>query len=232
MVLNSCAYVEPYVQEVNFVSVAQERSLGEQLETQIATEMALVKDPDVLGRVERIGKRLVQGLSRRDFDYRFHVLEDKTPNAFTIPGGVIYVHTGLLRFVSDDDELAGVLGHELGHAYERHPAKAITRMYGIEYLTNLLFKGTQGQVKTLALTLAKGGILSRYSRVDEYRADEVGYILARKAGYDTSGLLRFLRKIQNLERGGVSIPFLNSHPPTPDRIARLESLGRTQPVVL
>ena len=99
----------------------------------------------------------------------------------------------------------------------------------MDYLAKLLFKtgDTDGKLKTLALELAKGGILSKYSRVDEYEADEIGYILVKKTGYSTSGLLRFLRKIMNLEaQSGRSIPFLSSHPPTPDRIARLESFER------
>lgn len=219
-----CAYLEPLVQDINIISVPQEKEIGAQIELELAKEMKVLDGSALNQQVNAIGQRLVASLPHRDFDYRFHVIEDNTPNAFTIPGGVIYVHTGLIQFVSDDNELAGVLGHELGHAYERHPAKGLSRAYGVEYLAKLVFKGdTEGTFKTLALGLAKGGILSKYSRQDEYEADEAGYFLLKKAGYDTRGLVRFLKKIMNLERGGSSLPFLSSHPPTPDRIARLES---------
>ncbi len=232
VILAGCASLEPYIRDFNIISVPQEKEIGNQFEAEIAKEMAIVQDSAVNNRISAIGNRLLQGFPRRDFDYRFHVVEDKTPNAFTIPGGIVYVHTGLINSASNDSELAGVLGHELGHAYRRHPAKGLTREYGIDYLTKLLFKdaSTQGQLKTLALNLAKGGILSKYSRQDEYEADEIGYLLVKKTGYSTSGLLNFLRKIMVLEQQtGRSVPFLASHPPTPDRIARLESFEQNSP---
>ena len=229
IVLTSCAYLEPLVQDINIVSVAQEKEIGEKFEAEIAKEMKVVQNSAANNRVNAIGQKLISGLPSRDFDYRFHVIEDNTPNAFTIPGGIIYVHTGLIQFVSDDSELAGVIGHELGHAYQRHPDKGLSRAYGVDYLSKLIFGGTEGQIKTLTLELAKGGILSKYSRQDEYEADEVGYFLIKKAGYSTSGLLRFLKKIMNLEKGGSTLPFLSSHPPTPDRIARLESFETRTP---
>ena len=230
VIFTGCASLEPYVREINIVSIPQEKEMGAQFETEIAKEMALVQDPVLNERINAIGQKLLTGFSRRDFDYRFHVVEDKTPNAFTIPGGIIYVHTGLIQMSSDDSELAGVIGHELGHAYARHPAKAVTRAYGVDYVTKLIFKDPQGKFKTVALDLAKGGILSKYGRQDEYEADQIGYILVKKTGYETSGLLRFLRKIMALEqKQGTSLPFLRSHPPTPDRIARLESFEQNPP---
>ncbi len=232
VVFTGCASLEPYIRDINIISVPQEKEIGNQFEAEIAKEMTIVQDSIINNRIDAIGKKLLQGFLRRDFDYRFHVVEDKTPNAFTIPGGIVYVHTGLINSAGDDSELAGVLGHELGHAYKRHPAKGMTREFGIDYLTKLLFKdpSTQGQLKTITLSLAKGGILSKYSRQDEYEADEIGYLLVKKTGYSTSGLLRFLRKIMILEQQtGRSVPFLASHPPTPDRIARLESFERSSP---
>jgi predicted Zn-dependent protease len=98
----------------------------------------------------------------------------------------------------------------------------------VEFLTGLLFKDPQGKFKTIALQLAKGGILTRYGREDERRADDMAYYLLGRAGFPTSGLLRFLKRLQSLERGGIPVPFLSSHPPTPERIARLESLERGQ----
>ena len=221
-----CATLEPYVQDLNFISVTQERELSTQIETEIQKEMVVVTDPEVNRYVQSIGEGLTAQLPRRDFDYRFRVVEDKTPNAFTIPGGAIYVHTGLLQ-MTDRNELAGVLGHEIGHAYARHPAKLISREYGVEYLSQLIFGKQQGKMRNIMLSLAKGGILSRYNQQDEYRADEIGFALLRRAGLPTRGLLSFLGKIQRLG-SGAPIPFLSSHPPTPARMARLEAMERGQ----
>ncbi|MBI4358595.1 MAG: M48 family metalloprotease [Candidatus Omnitrophica bacterium] len=226
-----CAYVEPFVQELNLISVPEEKEIGTKFEAEIAKEMPLVDDSVLNGRIQTMGERLLKGLPRRDFDYRFHIVQDKTPNAFTIPGGIIYVHTGLFDFTADDSELAGVLAHEIGHAYERHPAKAISRAYGVAYLSQLLFKDPEGKSKKIALEIAKGGILSRYSRQDEYEADKVGYAIVKKAGYPTRGLVSFLRKIRKLEGSGAPMPFLSSHPPTLDRIARLESFENSPPTI-
>jgi len=222
-----CATLEPYIQDFNLISIPQENELSVQLEAEIKEEMILVEDGETEHRVRLMGERLVRGLPSRDFNYRFFVVEDKTPNAFTIPGGAIYVHTGLLKFATQD-ELAGVLAHEIGHAYERHPTKMLSRAYGVQYLTQLIFKkDPEGKVKRLALDLAKGGLLSRYGRPDEFEADEAGFAILRRTGYPTRGLLTFLAKIQKLS-GGAPIPFLSSHPPTPERIARLEALERGQ----
>ncbi|MBI3317419.1 MAG: M48 family metalloprotease [Candidatus Omnitrophica bacterium] len=222
---NGCAYVDPLIQDFNVVSVDQERQLGEQMAAQIEGEMAFSRDAAAQQRVQKVGQRLVASLNRRDFNYEFFVVQDKDPNAFTIPGGKIYVHTGLLQFADNESEIAGVIGHEIAHAYLRHPAKGISRQLGAQQLAGLLFKDTQGKLKTLALQMAGGGILTRYSRQDEYEADEIGYQILKSSGYKTDGLLRFLRKLQGLQTGSASpLAFLSTHPPTPDRIARLESM--------
>ena len=224
LLLAGCASLEPYVQEFNIVSIPEEIQIGEKIAAEISKQMEIVKNPSVTDRVISLGERLAAGLPRRDFQYEFYVVRDETPNAFTIPGGKIYVHTGLLDFVGDDSELAGVLGHELGHAYARHPAKGLSRQMGVGYLSSLLFKDPQGKFRTLALQLATQGVLTRYSREDERQADELGYTFLRRAGFRTDGLLRFLRKLLALQRGREPLPFLSTHPPTPERISRLEQL--------
>jgi predicted Zn-dependent protease len=219
-----CAPLEPLIQDVNLISLEEERELGGKLAAEIEKEMKIVTDPGLVRPVKSIGARLVNALPRRDFDYQFSVVEDKEPNAFTIPGGRIYVHTGLLSIINDQDELAGVLAHEIGHAYERHPTKNLSRAYGMQYLVSLLLGGSQSQLRALALAAAGKGLLLKYTRSDEREADEVGFQLVKRAGFKTNGLLRFLIKLQNLSRGFALPAFLSSHPPTPERIARLQEL--------
>ena len=128
--------------------------------------------------------------------------------------------------MADDDELAGVIGHEIGHAYARHPVKGLSRAYGVEYLSRILFSGNQPRIQNLGLMIAKKSLLLRYGREDEFEADQIGYALLKRTGLRTDGLLRFFAKLQNLERGGFNVPFLSSHPPTAERIARLQALER------
>ncbi len=222
LALSACAGLQPFVQDLNIISLEEERTLSQQLAAEIEKEMTLIKDPDRLLPITMLGNRLVSVLPRRDFDYRFYLVEDRTPNAFTIPGGRIYVHTGLLDFAADGNELAGVIAHEIGHAYERHPAKNLSRAYGMQFLASLIMRNNQNQLKALMIAITGQGILSKYSRDDEREADDIGTAILQKAGMNTDGLLRFLKKLESAQRGGHPVPFLSTHPPTPERIERLE----------
>lgn len=232
LAMPGCAYLEPMVQDFNVVSVAEEIQLGEQTAGEVRKQMQISPDPALNAKVTALGERLVQALPRRDFAYRFYVVNDKSPNAFTIPGGSIYVHTGLLEFAKSEVEVAGVMAHEIGHAYLRHPAKSISRQYGVQTLSQILFKGNaaaQGQVKKVAVQIAQNSILSRYGREDEFEADEVGFYILRRSGQSVSGLLSFFGRLQQLQGSGNAMTaFLSTHPPTPERISRLKALEAGQ----
>lgn len=222
--ISGCSYINPFIQEMNIISVEQEIEIGRQMRDEIANQMTLVEEPVVTGRVDTIGRKLIESLPRKDFDYNFFVVRDETPNAFTIPGGTIYVHTGLLNFVGDDSELAGVIGHEIGHAYERHPTKSLSRAYGMSYLAGLIVKGNENKLKQATAEILAGGVLNKYGREDEREADDIGYYLLRKSEYSSDGLLKFLKRLEKVSRAGATFDFLSTHPPTPERIARLEAL--------
>ncbi|MBI4550566.1 MAG: M48 family metalloprotease [Candidatus Omnitrophica bacterium] len=223
---SGCAYVEPFLRDWNVVSVPEERQIGLKMQQAVLKEMKIVEDPVWSPRLEAMGERLAAGLPVREFDYQFKIIADKSPNAFTIPGGFIYVHSGLIQFAGNEDEIAGVLAHEIGHAFARHPAKAMSRAYGVDYLSGLVFKDSKGALGNLALQIAKGGFMARFGRQDEYEADMIGAKLVRQAGYSPAGLLNFLEKIQKIQ-GQTPRPlaFLQTHPPTPERIARLRDLA-------
>lgn len=223
-----CASFSPYAQDFNVISVAQEQEMGAQMAGEISKQMTLVSDAKLNQKVNQIGQRLVAALPDKQFNYTFKVVQDASPNAFTIPAGQIYVHTGLLNFVSDDYELAGVLAHEIGHAYERHPAKGMSRYIGVQTLSQLLFKDSQNRLGNIAINIAQNGALMKYGRDDERESDELGFYLLKRAGYPPDGLRRFLTKLDQLAKSGSGPSFLSSHPPTPERIARLKALESGQ----
>lgn len=220
-----CAQLTPFIQDFNILSIPEEKQLSVRLAESVSQQMRVLTDTPAAHQVQTLGSRMVAALPRRDFDYAFFVIEDPTPNAFTIPGGKIYVHTGLLKMTSEN-ELAGVLGHEIGHAYERHPTKSLSRAYGVEFLSQMLFRNQEpGRVKQIGAQLVKGSLLTKYGRDDEREADEISYFLLKRAGIPTEGLVNFLIKLNQLQARSAQPPaFLNSHPPTPERIQRLQTL--------
>ena len=223
---SGCAALNPFIQDFNIIPLAQEKEIGVQMSGEVAKAMTLNQDPALNKIVNDVGQRLVAQLPRKDFDYKFYVVTDPSPNAFTIPGGIIYVHTGLFQLAADPTELAGVIGHEIGHAYERHPSKSMSRTYGIEALSTVVLKSNPTKLRSMTLQLAKGGITSKYGRDDENEADEMGFYLAQRAGFGTHGLLNFMRKLEMLTKSDPTLPFLRSHPATPDRVAHLEALQK------
>jgi predicted Zn-dependent protease len=229
-----CALVQPWVQEFNVVSVPEEIKIGQEAAKQVATQMRLSQDAALNSRIRSLGARLVQALPRQDYTYEFYVVDDKSPNAFTIPGGKVYVHTGLINFAQNDDEIAGVMAHEIGHAYQRHPAKLMSRQYGVEALSQILFQGNRSQLKAVALQIAQGSLINYYGRQDEFEADETGFYILRRAGIPSRGLVSFFTRLQTLEKGGSSFAFMSSHPPTQERITRLQQLesGARQPTLV
>jgi len=225
--VSGCASVNNYVQDINIISIDDEKQIGASLAKEVAKQKVIVTDPSSNLQVNSISTLLLRALPQKDFDYEFFVIEDNTPNAFTIPGGKIYVHTGLLNF-TNNAELSGVLAHEIAHAVERHPTKSLTRIYGISALTNKLFSGNPEGIKLLTMKLIETSIFTKYGRNDEFEADELGFEILRKAKIETNGLHSFLQKLQSLEKKGSSFQFLSSHPPTPDRIEQLELLEKGQ----
>ena len=222
--LSSCAYIEPLVSDVNMISVPDERILGGKLAQQVLSQMKIVRDGEAAKTIDAIGQKLVTKLPYREFDYHFYVVADKTPNAFTIPGGHIFIHTGLFSMTENKHEIAGVLAHEIGHAFERHPTKGLTRAYGINYLAGLVLDKNAGTLRTLSIRITETGILTRYGRQDEIEADHLGFNLLKQSGYSPDGLLNFLVKIQRLQRDPGLLQLLSSHPPTTERIETLKAL--------
>ncbi|MBI3001245.1 MAG: M48 family metalloprotease [Deltaproteobacteria bacterium] len=192
-------------------------------------KLKLVHQLEVERYVDRIGRRLLSVMGPPSFDYRFFVVEDSQLNAFAVPGGSIYVHTGLIERVKGTDELAGVLGHELVHVKSRHMARisgpdplSILALLGV-FLSG---GGAQAQAAgVLGQALSATRQLS-YSRQLEQEADTLGVKYMAEAGYDPRAALGFL-KIIDQERilNPVDLPpYLMTHPLTQERVTRVEAV--------
>jgi predicted Zn-dependent protease len=150
------------------------------------------------------------------------VVDRDEVNAVSLPGGPVYIFRGLLRTVGDDDDaLAGVIAHEVGHINERHAAKQVEKQMGANLLLELF---TRGSTRTWA-AVAANLLQLKYGRSDEYEADEVGVLYMNRAGYDPRGLARFFRKLEQAEGRGRTISWLRSHPNSGSRAQRVEEMA-------
>jgi predicted Zn-dependent protease len=150
---------------------------------------------------------------RDDFGWRVRIIkDDETLNAFCTPGGYIYVYTGLIKYLDAEDQLAGVMGHEIAHADLRHSTRQMTQMFGIQVLLDVL-AGNQQALKQITTGL----IGLKFSRSHETEADEASVKYLCPTEYDAAGGAKFFEKIQSA--GGVRPPeFLSTHPNPENRI--------------
>ncbi len=181
---------------------------GEEQKSEVAAALGLVRDAKVQTLVEAIGRRLLAHAPPRTFNYTFGVVDQWPPNAFTLPGGAVYVSRGLLVLSNSEDELANVLAHEIMHAAARHAAAR---------------QQVAGGMNPFAMVLTSPIFLAAYSRDQEREADRGGQSMAAAAGYDPAGMNDFLASLGNVERllaGASRMPgFFDTHPPTNERTA-------------
>lgn len=207
-------------EEKYYYSTDQEVQIGQSINRQVEKELKFSSDPLQKKRVEDIGKKIAAVSDRKEIDYYFQVLDDDTVNAVSLPGGYVYVNSGLLDKVSSDDELACVLAHEVGHIVARHSIKKLQAMqsYSILRLLVAVAPGTGGVGP--AADAAFTQFLLGYSRESELLADQLGTRYAKLAGYNPHGMITFLTKLQDINR---RMPlqersYFKSHPYVPDRI--------------
>ncbi|HHM23418.1 MAG TPA: peptidase M48 [Bacteroidetes bacterium] len=207
----------------NLFTKAQEQELGGRFAAEVEKQFKLYTRKEVVSYVNEIGQRLVQVSDWPDLPFHFKVIDDTAQvNAFALPGGYIYVYTGLLKTAENEAELAGVLAHEIGHVTARHATERLTLMYGYSAAVKLLLGENPNEIANLVANLfATGGLLA-YSRKNELEADKLGLRYLARAGYDPHGFLSFLEKLQRLykrEPSRLEIWF-STHPATSERIER------------
>ncbi|MEB2345034.1 MAG: M48 family metalloprotease [Deltaproteobacteria bacterium] len=230
------------------MSPEREIALGRQASVQVEREIGLVRDPKLTRYVGEIGERLAAASPRQDVTYHFAVADMAEANAFALPGGWVYVSRGLLALANSEDELANVIGHEIGHVAARHAAQRETRSTGVGLLSALgsiaaaVVGGPQAAQMVGQLGhVAGAGLIASYSRDQERQADVVGQDIAAEAGWDPAGMAGFLATLERegrLEaRGAGRAPsFLDSHPAAGERALaagrRAEQMGahRSAPI--
>ncbi|MDD5078118.1 MAG: Maf family nucleotide pyrophosphatase [Candidatus Omnitrophica bacterium] len=194
--------------------------MGQSIDRQVRKQMKFSNDPLQRKRVEDIGKKIAAVSDRKEIEYHFEVLDDDTVNAVSLPGGYVYVNSGLLDKAANDDELACVLAHEVGHIVARHSIKKLQAMQGYSILRILVAVTPGASEAGGAADVAFTQFLLGYSREDELLADQLGARYAELAGYDPRGMITFLEKLQDINRRSPlrERSYYKTHPYVPDRV--------------
>jgi beta-barrel assembly-enhancing protease len=203
----------------------EEIVLGYKSAPQMAAQMGgLSRNPQLQGLVDRVGTALVQKsiAAKSPYKFSFHVLADpKTINAFALPGGPIFVTEGLLRVLKSEAELAGVLGHEIGHVIARHSSERLAKAKLTEGLIGAATIGT-GDYTTAQIGQMVGTMINmRYGREDELESDALGVRIMAEAGYDPRAMINVMETLAKASSGSRQPEFFSTHPHPENRQARL-----------
>ncbi len=217
------------------LTVREEEKLSRSILWYIYTHYEMIDDPVIVDYVNQVGNRIVSVLEEPIFDYKFHVINVDTYNAFAIPAGYIFINSGLIAAMENEDELAGILAHEIAHVNARHISQKIERSKKIGWATmagiaaGVLIGAAGGEEAGSAVTqgsqaAATAAELS-YSRDNEIQADQLGLIYLNDAGYSGDGLLKILKKMRTKQWFTTEqIPtYMRTHPAIEERITYLDS---------
>ena len=210
-VLTSCATVG----QLNLLSEEEELQMGAEFAAQLEDELTFIEDPEVVGYINELGQSLVRVSRRSNIPYRFHVVDTDDVNAFAVPGGYLYVNRGLIEAAESEAELAGVIGHEIGHVVGKHSARQLTQQYGLAILTQIALGEEAGVVAQLTAQIVATGAITSYSRSMESEADAYGVQELYDAGIDPNGLATFFEKLEEMRggQGGSALEqFFSTHP--------------------
>lgn len=211
----------------NLFSIEDDKALGLQVSKQIESDPS--KFPLLPEKGNEEVYKYVRGLTQKllksgkvahanDFAWQVKIIkDDKTLNAFAVPGGYLYVYTGIIKYLDSEDQLAGVMGHEIAHAAQRHSTQQMTKLYGLDALRQLVTGNKDpGMLEQLALGLAS----LKFSRKHESEADDFSVQYLCASNLNAAGAAGFFKKIQ--DKSGAPPEFLSTHPDPGNRVKDIE----------
>ena len=207
--------------QAGMISLEQEIEMGRETAKSLEAQYGLYQDDAMQERVNRIGQRLVAVSGRTEIEYSFKVLNHNEVNALACPGGFIYVFKGLIDYMPSDTELAGVLGHEVGHVAKKHTVNSIEKQL---WTTLALIVATGGRGGMSLIGAAQQALFAGYSRTDERGADKEGFYNTVNAGFNPYAMLITANKLEDLaeQGGGASYGLFSSHPEPEERVKRIQ----------
>jgi len=204
--------------EAALIGTKDEIEIGRSTAAKLEKQYGLVQDKELQDRIARIGARIAAVSDRKDITYTFKVLNSEEINALAVPGGYIYLFKGLTDYMQTDEEIAGIIGHEVGHISKRHTVRQIEKGLGMSVLFGVLFGGRGAILQDLAMN----AIMAGYSRSDEREADQLGYYYTVKTGYNPYSMLMGLQKLNELPQKS-NYGLFSSHPEPEARVNLVKS---------
>ena len=231
LLVSSCA-VNPVTgkHELMLLSEANEIELGRQTDAQVVREYGIYEDPDLTRYLDRICRRLGRISHRPNLAYHFKVLDTPVVNAFAVPGGYVYFTRGILASLNSEAELAGVMGHEIGHITARHTAQQYSRaqLAQIGLGLGMILSETFRNFGDLA-QFGVGMLFLKFSRDNERQADDLGVEYSSRDGYDATHMVNFFETLKRMNPGSdqKGLPdWFSTHPNPADRVAKVRLRAR------
>jgi beta-barrel assembly-enhancing protease len=217
----------------NLISIEEEWQMGAQVSQEVARQVRFNNDPAVNSYVRNLGQRIVAQAAPpfNQLPWQFHVVQDDSINAFAIPGGHVYVHTGLIKNSDNASELAGVMAHEIAHVLARHSTEQLSRQYGLSTIASAVLGQNPSTIAAIAAQVAAGGAMASFSREAEREADEIGIQAMAAAGYNPAGMATMFEELLEHRQGqpGRVEQFFSTHPLTENRVrdarSRAQAIG-------
>ena len=230
LILASCAVVS----NLNLYTIDDDREMGRQMYAQIANTPAeyplldSARNVAAYAHINRIMNAILNTgvvAHQNDFDWTVKLIDADVLNAFAVPGGKLYFYTGLIKYLDNEAQLAGVMAHEIAHVAARHSTLQMTKQMGTQYITSLLLGENPNQYLALAGQIANGLGGLAFSRTDEYQADALAVHYLSNTEYNPLGVAGFFEKIIN-ETGSSEQSklqtFMSTHPSSADRIQKIK----------
>jgi predicted Zn-dependent protease len=211
--------------QLTLVSESQEIGMGRDYDREVVASMGLYPDTGLQRYVQQLGARLAATSERPNLPWTFRVVDDPVVNAFALPGGFIYVTRGILAHLNSEAELAGVVGHEIGHVTARHSVSQMSRQRLAQFgLAIGTIASPEVERYAGAASAALGVLFLKYSRDDEQQADDLGLRYMRRGNYDPRELpdvFRMLERVSAAQGGGRAPEWLATHPNPENRLERI-----------
>lgn len=219
-----------------FFSPSDDRDLGKEVSEEIAsnpTEYPILPPSNYAKTYQYLNAMKDRILASSSIDYKSEfawelkiIQDDKTLNAFATPGGYIYVYTGLIKYLSNADDLAGVMGHEIAHADRRHSIKQLEKQYGLSILMSIALGNDPSQLAEIVTQLAGSGVVLKFSRSAEAEADEYSVKYLADTPYACNGAASFFEKLLKEGQGGSTPEFLSTHPSPSNRVKDINTTAQ------